>query len=86
MRIEASTQDAIHGRDPLIAGAGRGANPAFYGGERIEAFLGFNARTAIPGFGMARLGAEFGKPVYQNTNGPQLKQDWSAQLTASIAF
>ncbi len=86
LRIEASTQEAIHGRDPQINGAGRGANPAFYGGERIEAFVGFNARTMIPGFGMARLGAEFGKPLYQDTNGPQLERDWSAQVTASVAF
>lgn len=86
LRIEASTQGAIDGRDPLIAGAGRGANPAFYGGEGVEAFVGFNARASIPGFGMARLGAEFGKPLYENLNGPQLKRDWSAQLTASVRF
>lgn len=85
-RIEASTQAAISGRDALIAGAGRGANPAFYGGERIELFAGFNARTHLTGFGMARLGFEVGKPVYENTNGPQLSRDWSLQFTASTRF
>jgi hypothetical protein len=35
---------------------------------------------------MARLGFEVGKPVYENTNGPQLSRDWSLQLTASTRF
>ena len=86
LRIEASTRDSINGRDVLIAGAGRGANPDFYGGDFVNAFVGLNARTPVPGFGMARLGAEFGTPLYQDLNGPQLKRDWSAQLTASVRF
>ena len=52
----------------------------------MNAYVGLNARTRVRGFGMARLGAEFGTPLYQDLNGPQLKRDWSAQLTASVRF
>jgi hypothetical protein len=85
-RIEASTQQSIRGIDPRIAGAMTGANPDFHGGERVELFAGFNARSHLPGFGMGRIGFEFGKPVYENTKGPQLSRDWSSQLTASVRF
>ncbi|MCC0015175.1 MAG: hypothetical protein H6878_02605 [Rhodobiaceae bacterium] len=85
-RVEASTEDAIHGADPNIDGAGRGSNPAFYGGERIELFAGFNLRGKAPGGHMARLAGEIGMPVYENLNGVQLSRDWVAQLTGSLRF
>ncbi len=85
-RLEASTQDRIHGRDPQIAGAGVGADPANFGGERVEGFLGLDARGPVPGLGVARLGVEVGVPFYERANGVHLARDWSAQISAAIRF
>ena len=85
-RLEGSTQDPIEGIDPKIIGPARGANPDFYGGERIEAFLGLNATTMLAGIGAARVGIEAGTPLYENVEGPQLSKEWSLQFTGAIRF
>ena len=54
------------------AGADR---PDFYGGDRVDLLFGVNMigqRGVICGY---RLAAEFGVPVYQRLNGPQLETD-----------
>ncbi len=86
LRLEASTTGAVDGSDPLIAGPARGANPDFYGGERVEAFAGLNAHIPLSGVGMGRLGIEAGTPLYENLNGVQLSKEWSLQLTGGIHF
>ncbi len=85
-RLAASHWGDVEGIDPQIMGAARGANPDFYGGERIEAFLGLNAHTHVKGLGMARVGIEAGTPLYENLNGVQLSKEWSLQATAGIHF
>lgn len=86
LRLAASTEDAIDGRDPKIMGAFQGTHPEFYGGERVEVLAGLNARGQVDGLGMLRLGVEAGLPVYQNLNGPQLERDWSLALTLAAQF
>jgi hypothetical protein len=86
LRVAASTEDEIDGRDPRIMGAFQGTHPEFYGGERVEVLAGLNARGHVDGFGMLRLGLEAGVPVYQNLNGPQLERDWSLTLTLAAQF
>lgn len=86
LRIAASTQDHIHGRDAMIAGPFQGTHPDLYGGERVELFAGLSAKAMVPGVGMARLGIEAGVPVYQNLNGPQLERDYSLTATAAVRF
>lgn len=85
-RLAGSHWGAVDGMDPQIMGAARGANPDYYGGERIEAFLGMNAHTHIPGLGMNLVGIEAGTPLYENLNGVQLSKEWSLQATAGIHF
>ncbi|MGE0854470.1 MAG: transporter [Hyphomicrobiaceae bacterium] len=85
-RLAASTQDEIHGRDPRIGGAFQGTYPEFYGGERVEAYLGLNGHMPLGQGAMARLGIEAGVPLYQNLNGPQLERDWSLVLTGGVHF
>lgn len=85
-RLSASTQDEIHGRDPNIGGPFQGTYPEYYGGERIEAFLGLNGHIALGHGTMARIGVEAGVPLYQNLNGPQLERDWSLAFTAGLHF
>ncbi|MFT4591961.1 MAG: hypothetical protein ACI80M_001282, partial [Gammaproteobacteria bacterium] len=33
-----------------------------------------------------RLAAEIGKPLYQNLNGPQTKEDWQSSILLSRPF
>lgn len=54
------------------------ADPKLQGGDRLDLLLGLNfyvpeGPTLIKG---QRLFAEFGLPVYQNLDGPQLETDW----------
>jgi hypothetical protein len=56
------------------------ANPDFYGGDRLDLLFGVNLigqKGAICGH---RLAAEFGFPVYQDLNGPQLETDYTFTL------
>lgn len=85
-RLAASTQDEIHGQDPQIGGIFQGTYPEFYGGERIEAFLGLNGHMPLGEGRMIRVGIEAGVPLYQNLNGPQLERDWSLAFTAGLHF
>lgn len=86
MRIAASTQGEIAGQDPHIGGPFQGTYPEFYGGDRIETFVGLNGHVRLGDGAMARLGVEAGVPVYQRLNGPQLERDWSLAVTAGIHF
>jgi hypothetical protein len=77
IRLAYQTQDSIHGIDPKIVGPVQTANPDFYGGDRLDLLFGFNLigqRGVVCGH---RLAAEFGVPVYQNLNGPQMETDWT---------
>jgi len=77
IRLAYQTQDSIHGIDPEIVGPVQTANPDFYGGDRLDLLFGVNLigqRGTICGH---RLAAEFGVPVYQNLNGPQMETDWT---------
>ena len=76
LRINASTQTAIHGLDPLIKGYAQGANPYFYGGEHVDVFGGANISGRFFGVPAATLAIEAGLPLYQNLNGPQAARDW----------
>lgn len=86
VRIAASTQGEIDGQDPRIGGPFQGTYPEFYGGERVETFLGLNGHLPLGGGAMARVGIEAGMPVYQRLNGPQLERDWSLAFTAGVHF
>jgi hypothetical protein len=82
-RLAGSIQDRIHGADPQITiGMMPGADPALYGGKRIDLLGGLEVagkRFGLPGVNVA---IEGGAPVYQDLNGPQLGRAW--QLTGSL--
>lgn len=70
--------DKIHGRDeellvpqaiPYPAGI---TNPNLYGGRKAVAKVGLKWRFAES----YQITAEFGKPLYQDLNGPQPKEQW----------
>jgi len=83
-RAAATVWDRIRGSDPLTFGPMQGANPEYYGGERVLLLGGIEYALRLPGFKPLQLAIEAGAPVYQRLNGPQLGQDW--ELNARIAY
>ncbi len=79
-RVNATLQGPIRGFDPNIRGRAQAANPAFYGGERIELFGGATISGKFIGCDDMTLAVEAGAPVYQNLNGPQIMKNWQAGM------
>jgi hypothetical protein len=70
--------DRIDGQDPDIPLAMSPVNdPAATGGRRLDLSVGLNG---VFGEGHS-VGIEFGLPVYQDLNGPQMETDWVLSLT-----
>jgi hypothetical protein len=80
LRLNATTQGAIQGQDPLIRGYAQGANPQFYGGQQVSVFGGVIVGGRWFGLPATQVGVEAGAPVYQRLNGPQLGRDWQVNL------
>ena len=59
------------------------ADPNLRGGTRVDLSVGANFR--IPKTG-ANIGVEFGTPVYQNLDGPQLGVAWFANAGIQFTF
>jgi hypothetical protein len=94
VRALGSIQDPIHGSDPamgmMMNGVNMimmpGANPALYGGRRVDLLGGIEiagARFGLPGVNLA---IEGGGPVYQDLNGPQLGESWRLTGALRVAF
>lgn len=80
-RASASMQGPIRGFDPEIRGPAVPANPAFYGGQRVELFGGGTISGKFIGYESVTLAVEAGLPVYQNLNGPQIIKNWQASMS-----
>ncbi|TLG73760.1 alpha-amylase [Methylocystis sp. B8] len=80
-RASGSTQGPIRGFDPEIRGPAVPANPAFYGGQRVELFGGATISGKFIGYENTMLAIEAGLPVYQNLNGPQIMKNWQAGMS-----
>ena len=88
LRLEALKWDDIHGADstlnPMMVPTAR---TDLRGGERIDALVGINllnaGDNALKGH---RLAAEFGVPIYEELNGPQLSTDYRFTLGWQYAF
>ncbi len=75
----------IQGSDSHIFGKMEGANPDYYGGERVEMFGGLEYK--LHAFGTpVRLAVEAGAPVYQYLNGPQLGKEWQVNCALCVHF
>jgi hypothetical protein len=84
LRLDAQWWDDIEGRDselaPMMAMMVPTADPALCGGERLDLLLGLSFAPAGGAFKGHRLAAEWGRPLHQDLNGPQLETDWSLTL------
>ncbi len=85
-RIAGTVQGRIDGKDPQIFGAMQGANPANYGGERIDLFGGIEIAGHEFGLGHTKFAIEAGLPLYQNLNGPQIGESWQLNAVFAVRF
>jgi len=86
LRVDAMTQQSIDGIDSQISGPVQTADPGNYGGERVDLLFGVNLIGQQGVLADHRLAFEFGVPVYQDLNGPQLETDWTFTLGWQKAF
>ncbi|MFQ5983974.1 MAG: transporter [Alphaproteobacteria bacterium] len=87
LRVGGETEANIRGADPSLNPAMvPTADPNLRGGERIELGLGINLLAPSGALKGHRLAIEFGLPVYQNLDGPQLERDWTATIGWRKAF
>ncbi len=85
LRLEGASLGDINGEDRLLNPAVvQTANPNNIGGERIDAFIGVEFQ--MPDAPHSRVALEFGLPLYQNLNGPQLETDWRLMLGGQVTF
>lgn len=86
-RLEGNIWGNIHGQDndlnPMMAPTAR---TDLRGGERIDALVGINLYQPEGKLAGNRLAAEFGMPIYQHLNGPQLETDYRFTLAWQLAF
>jgi len=84
-RLTAEHIGDIDGADPLIAAPVTTADPDNYGGDFIEAGLGFNI---VPGQSLAgaQIAGEFTAPLHQDLNGPQMKRDYGFTIGLQYSF
>ena len=84
LRLDGVTQGRIQGGDPLIVGKAEGANPSFYGGQRVDIFGGAIVSGRFIGLPSTQIAVEAGVPLYQNLNGPQIARDWQIALALRV--
>ena len=78
LRTEWEKQNNIRGDDDALDPTfDPSENPRLRGGHRITFYPG--ASLEVPRLNGQRIGVEFGIPVYQDINGPQLQHDWSVK-------
>ena len=82
LRFSYVDTDSIDGNDPAIRAPVTTANPDNYGGERLDAALGFNAVTSHG----HRFAFEYSTPIQQDVNGVQMEMQSMWTLGYQFAF
>lgn len=85
-RLSYTTQDDIDGRDTNIGAPVPTANPDNYGGDWGNVGLFANYSPSYPEWQGHVFGVEAELPIYQDLNGPQMKQDYGLTLRWSYGF
>ncbi len=85
LRLNGKRWDNIHGSDNELMPMMDPTNQAnLQAGERVDALIGINLLKPNGWGARNRLGVEFGVPVYQRLDGPQLETDY--RLTAGWQY
>ena len=85
-RLAGQTIDKIDGQDPDIVAPVQTADPNNQGGERVDILLGVNLIGQTGTIAGHRVAFEFGVPIYEHLNGPQLETDWTFTIGYQKAF
>ena len=85
-QIAGQTTDKIDGQALDIVAPVQTADPNNQWGERIDLLLGINLAGQTVSLKGQRIALEFGAPIYQHLNGPQLETDWIFTTGYQIAF
>ncbi len=86
--LEIGYSEAIHGQDDELIVAGDFpypasiTNPALFGGKKISINTGLSWKAS----NSFKLSGDFSRPVYQNLNGPQIRELWRAGIQLSILY
>ncbi len=87
LRVNLEGWGNVDGADPLLNPAQvPTADPDRRGGTRLDIAAGLNLVGTQGALKGQRVFAEFGMPVYQNLDGPQLETDWTLSIGAQIRF
>ena len=87
LRIEGQGWGDVEGADPVLNPMMvPTADPELRAGQRVELLLGTNFEVMQGQLKGQRLAVEFGLPVYQSLDGPQLETDWTLTAGWQYAF
>jgi hypothetical protein len=89
LRVTYLYAEDIAGQDPSITApplASPVADPANYGGQSVFGYFGLNFAGQNGFLRGQRIALEFGAPITQDLNGPQLAADYSVSLGWQYAF
>lgn len=87
LRLHMQSWSAIHGSDPdLNPAMVPTADPDNSGGDRLDLLLGLNWYQDSGPLAGNRLALEFGKPVYEDLNGPQMSTEWILSFGWQLSF
>jgi hypothetical protein len=86
-RVDGQMWDNIHGADQTLVRTDEPTkDPNRQGGDRIDMLVGLNFYVPRGPLKGQRLAIEFGAPVYQRLDGPQLQTDWVARAAWQWVF
>ncbi|TVP58245.1 MAG: transporter [Gemmatimonadales bacterium] len=87
LRLQARRWGNVRGADPALDPAISPENdPALQGGTRVNGFLAVNLQVPSGPFAGHRVALEWGGPLLESLNGPQISADWTFNLGWEYSF
>ncbi|TVR53667.1 MAG: hypothetical protein EA421_10690 [Gemmatimonadales bacterium] len=87
LRLQARHWGDVRGADPLLDSALSPENdPVLQGGTRVNGFLALNFQVPSGPMAGHRLALEWGGPLVESLNGPQISEDWTLNVGWEFSF
>jgi hypothetical protein len=80
LRIVSNSWGRVRGLDKEMRSMTPGADAKFNGGQELDVLAGSIIEGKLIGIDKLDIATEFGLPIYQILNGPQLKKNWQGAL------